>query len=259
MSASQEDVAVANPPTGTDFLRLIQDAEQRCMEETWQTLPQAGKNVPACLVSLGDLLGLTYQASSCAWGCHGPDHTANHLAARAANLASASLRCLSVGYYDESLVLTRSIGELANLLVFFVRQPLEFQRWKQTDRSERLKRYSPVQVRLACERRGIEPAIDQAHYALLSEAGTHVTPATTPEAHNSKRRAVLGGIFQLPGAILTLTELSAATAVAAHQASRLLTLPDDVVSQFDETTQALINSLPGIDITNINDLLESLD
>lgn len=245
-------------PKGITFLREVVELEERCTKETWKVLPQTGRQVPRCLTALGDLLSLTHQASGCLWGCTGPDHTANHLAGRVATLAPASLRCLSAGYYDESLALTRCVAELANLLVLFVREPVEFEQWKHANRKERTRRFSPVQVRLTSEERGFEPLIDQARYAALTEVGVHITPSTVPESHNPRRRAVLGQIFQLPGAIMALTELSIATAGAAHQASRLLQLSNGMQSEFDACTRNLIDALPGIDIMNIEQLLASL-
>lgn len=245
-------------PRNLDFLHTIRQLEDRCVDETWAVLPQTGKQVPRCLAALGDLLSLTYQASSCYWGCSGPEHSVNHLAVRVASASAASLRCLACGYYDESLVLTRCVGELANLLLLFVRRPEKFLAWKRAAQSERRKHFSPVAVRFALEGMGVKPPIDQARYAAITETGVHITPDTTPQAHNPRGRAVLGQIFQLPGAIMALTELSIATSVAAHSASRLLELPEDVVAEFDRRTHAVIEGLPGIDIMNVRDLLRSL-
>jgi hypothetical protein len=126
-------------------------------------------------------------------------------------------------------------------------------------RTERLNHFSPLRVRLALEKIDVEPPIDNTRYTALSETAAHVTPDTVPECHNPYGRAVLGQIFQLPGAIMALTELSMATSVAAHQASRLLELPPEVRAEFDTGMRTLVESLPGIDIMNIRDLLASLD
>ena len=243
---------------GFDFLAQVRSAEERCAKETWKTLPKTGKQVPRCLDALGELLSLTYRAATCHWGCAGPDHTVNHLAVRIAATASASIRCLTAGYYDESLALTRSIGELSNLLVLFVRIPGQFEAWRRATRRERLDRFSPFKVRLALESNNIAPPIDQERYSALSESGVHATADMVPGGHNPRRRAVLGHVFQLPGAIVALSELAIATAVAGHQVSRLLKMTPEVCAEFDGTVKAIVDGLPGIDITNVRELLESL-
>lgn len=243
---------------GLDFLADIRIAEERCANETWKSLPQTGRQVPLCLSALGDLLSLIYRAATCNWGCAGPDHTVNHLAARIATTASASLRCLAAGYYDESLALTRSVGELANLLVLFVRVPAEFDAWINANKRERLERFSPFKVRIALETIAVKPPINHERYSALTESGVHATTTMVPQSHNPMRRAVLGHLFQLPGAIVALTELAIATGVAGHQVSRLLKLPTPIRDDFDKVLRAVVEALPAIDITNVGDLLASL-
>ena len=242
---------MAKRTNGLRFLRDMRRLEERCSRQTWKALPKTGKQAPRCLKALGELLSLTYRASSCYWGCAGPDHTLNHLAVRVAATASASLRCMAAGYYDESLALTRSVGELANLIILFSEVPDQFEEWRKAKRSERLDRFSPYKVRLALEQNAAYTPIDKDRYAALSESGVHATPAMVPGGHNPARRSVLGHIFQLPGAILATTELAIATAPAAHKLSRLLDLEADVRASFDEATRDLIEGLPGIDISNV--------
>jgi len=165
---------------------------------------------------------------------------------------------LSAGYYDESLVLARSVGELANLLLLFARYPDEYVRWKTTTPKERRQAFSPVNVRMSLEQALDFVPVDHVRYEALSEMGVHVTPDTIPQAHNPARRAVLGHIFQLPGGIMALTELCIATSVAAHSVSKLMNIPMGVRDDFDACARELIDALPNIDILSIPKLLRSL-
>ena len=245
-------------PKGGAFLKVIAGLEDECSSLSRRELARAGRQVPRCLDALGDMLSLSYQAASCHWGCRGPDHAVNHLAVKAATSASASLRCLLAGYYDESLALTRTVGEVANLLLLFVNSPESFEEWRRCSPQARRREFSPYRVRERLEGIGHASPIQAARYSALSERGVHVSPDTVPQAHNPAGRAVLGHIFQLPGAIAALTELAIALGVAAHLGAQMLQVPPEVRRQFDDGMRVLVDALPAIDILNVNELLTRL-
>jgi hypothetical protein len=162
------------------------------------------------------------------------------------------------GYYDESLALTRTVGEVANLLLLFLNSRQSFDEWRSSSSRERRSNFAPFRVRQRLERIGHPSPIEAERYSALSERGVHVSPDTIPQAHNPAGRAVLGHIFQLPGAIVCLTELAISFGLAAHLAAQLLQVPAKVQIQFDATMRALVDALPAIDILNVNKLLAEL-
>src|SRR5262245_13348972 len=103
-------------PEGLEFLKLASEQEDSCEKHSHTRLLQMGHKAPQCLENLGTVLSLLDRAASCFWGCHEGDHLIEYLAGRVAASARASLRLLYFGFYDESLSITRSIGEAANLL-----------------------------------------------------------------------------------------------------------------------------------------------
>ena len=163
-------------PSGATFLQEIAKFEDRCSSLSRRELARSGRQVPRCLDALGDVLSLAYQAASCHWGCRGPDHAVNYLAVKAATSASASLRCLMAGYYDESLALTRTVGEVANLCLLFLNSPESFDEWRQSYPKVRRTQFSPYRVRQRLEGIGHTSPIDADRYSALSERGVHVSP-----------------------------------------------------------------------------------
>jgi len=107
------------PPEGSDFLKLVSQQEDACEARTASALPRLGKLAPACYRNLGTVLSLLDRAASCYWGCRGGDHVVEYIAGRSCSSARAARRLFEFGYYDESLSINRSIGEIANLLLLF--------------------------------------------------------------------------------------------------------------------------------------------
>jgi hypothetical protein len=103
-------------PTGSDFLELAEAIAQRSAAETDARRTVSGKTYPLTLDGLGNVLSLLYRSACCHWGCRGGDHQAEWLVGRAVNQAMASYRLLRSAFYDESLMLTRGVGEIANLV-----------------------------------------------------------------------------------------------------------------------------------------------
>jgi hypothetical protein len=165
---------------------------------------------------------------------------------------------MMAGYYDESLALTRTVGEVANLLLLFLNSRESFDEWRSLSPRERRSNFAPFHVKKRLERIGHPSPIEAERYSALSERGVHVSPDTIPQAYNLAGRAVVGQIFQLPGAIACLTELAISFGLAAHLAAQLLQVPAEIQKQFDATMRALVEALTAIDILNVNKLLAEL-
>jgi hypothetical protein len=130
-------------PEGRDFLALVQEHEDLCEAKTDEHLPSMGKKAPVCVDRIGTVLSLLDRMSSCWWVCRGGDHTIEYLAGRTLSNARAALRLLRFGFYDEALLLCRSMGEIANLLYLFFRSDVSLTEWRNASHKERLRHFSP--------------------------------------------------------------------------------------------------------------------
>jgi len=65
---------------------------------------------------IGVALSALFQAATCYRSCSGGPHILEALAGRSYNLAAAAYTVITRGFYDEGLLLIRSIGEIANLI-----------------------------------------------------------------------------------------------------------------------------------------------
>lgn len=90
-----------------------------------------------------------------------------------------------MGYYDEALSLCRSLGEIADLFVFFILDQDHYYDWMTADRATRLRSYSAGKIRDKILAAGKLPLpIDQTQYRELCELATHVIPNTKPNWFN---------------------------------------------------------------------------
>lgn len=215
------------------------------MRETLERLPKLGKKAPQCHEKLGNLLSLLYQEACCSHGCPGGDHFGQRIAGRVVSHALASYRLLCSAYYDESLALSRNLGEIANLLWFFRFRPEEIERWRQSDKQARKQAFSPVRVRKALEAAGVPVPIKHSRYEALCDAAVHLGPGTAPQSHNPLGVPTLGAIFQEPGCIASLNELGLATSVCAFGLTPLLTLKD---RELPLLARALLEAVGGVDL-----------
>lgn len=205
-----------NPlPRGSEFFETAARVEAQCSVDSLREIPSLGISTTACLECLGDVLAMMYEEASCFHGCPGGDHLLQRLTARVVTNSLASLRLALVGYYDESLALTRNLGEIANLLFLFAAQPDLLQSWRVADEAQRKKDFTPFKVRLKLEELGLRPPVDQSRYGLLCEVGVHLVPSVSPQMFNEHGRPSLGAKFQYEGLMCTLNELALAVAESA--------------------------------------------
>jgi hypothetical protein len=176
------------------------------------------------------------------------------MTARVVNHSLASHRLLSRGYYDESLALTRSVGEVANLLFLFLLEPTCLSEWTSSSEDQRKRAFSPVKVRLRIEKLKASVPVDEERYSTLCEVGVHVTPATAPQNYNPTGRPTVGGIVQEIGLLAALNELATALAFAGLGLVK--------VFGYGERNQGLLNAvsrlLDSIGAVTLKDVPERL-
>ena len=243
-------------PQGTRFLKWMLQFENVCITATHQLSQDLGRKVPLCHENLGNLLSRLYREACCGYGCAGGDHFGERMAGRVVSHALGSYRLLCAGYYDESLALSRNLGEAANLFWWFLFCPPALEEWRKSDRKTRQQTFSPVKVRLALEKEGIQVPIDSERYSSLCEVAVHITPQTVPQGHSLHGRPSLGAWFQPDSFMASLNELAGATGICAGALALmpLLTLDESRKRSLAEASVALLEAVGGVDLGRLREL-----
>jgi len=191
-------------PSGLDHLRMLGDLE--AITHRKSVIPH--EDLTTARRMIGTALSALYQAGTCHRQCNGGPHILEALCGRMYNLAAAAYILALRGFYDEALNLTRSIGEVSNLIALSVVDKKAVQEWLSSDKKTRLRKFSPSEVRKALERQ--EPSLliaDENWYSRFCETYTHITPETKPNMHNNAGQPYAGGVYQLEGLTRALSEL----------------------------------------------------
>lgn len=158
---------------------------------------------------IGTSMSALYQASTCERKCFGGPHILESLVGRAFNLGQASYILLNRGLYDEALNLVRSLGEISNIIHLSVVDKNALNEWLHSDKSTRIKKFSPFEVRKRLEECGETVVLaDKDWYSRFCEEFTHVNPQTSPNSHNEINRPCIGPVFQKSGMQQCISELS---------------------------------------------------
>ncbi len=256
MSQSPKEPFVC--PQGLAFLKLVSDQEDACEALSRQRLPDLGTKAPLCLEHLGTVLSLLDRVASCFWGCRGGDHLVEYLAGRVCSPSRAALKLLLFGFYDESLSLTRSVGEVTNLLFLFNQDAAALAGWQGPTKKQRRDNFSPVKVRIRLESLGAPVLIDETRYSELCEVATHVTPQTKPQAHNPLGMPFAGSGFQEAGLIVALNELALATGLALISLPKILSYDDARRKEIKEAVLALRTSVGRTNVLTVKDQLAEM-
>jgi hypothetical protein len=245
-------------PQGLDFLKLVADQEDACEALSRERLLGLGKKAPLCFEHLGTVLSLLDRVASCFWVCRGGDHLVEYLAGRVCSSARASLRLLLFGFFDESLSLTRSIGEVTNLLFLFSQDGTALTEWQGSTKRQRKDNFSPVKVRIRLESQAAPVLIDETRYSELCEVATHVTPQTRPQAHNPLGMPFAGSQFQEAGFIVALNELALATGLALISLPKILSYDETRRKEIKEAVLVLLDSIGGTNVLTVKDQLAEI-
>ena len=240
-------------PEGLPFLQLIWKQEDDCEVATDELIPELGEKAPICLDRIGTVLSFEDRMASCWWKCRGGDHLIERLCGRVSSTTRAALRLLRFGFYDEALLACRAIGEVANILQLFHTDMEAFEEWKKSSKNERMRKFSPVKVRLKLDEMKINPAIDQERYSLLCDRVTHVEPGTKPQAYNALHIPMTGGRLQNEGLVVCINEIALPLSFATFYGAILLDFEDDIGKPIISTVIDLAEYIGGAQITTIDD------
>jgi hypothetical protein len=245
-------------PTGYDFLEALDAAADEGSKGADIFLRESGEKLPASVSGLGTVLSQIYRIACCAWGCKSGDHQIEWLTGRVVNQAMSAFRLIRAGYYDESLVLTRGIGEIANLLWLFDADPNSIADWNGSNRRDRQIHFGPGKVRERLQKLiSMGPPIDKDRYRKLCEIGTHPVPAFAPGHFTGSGRPILGVLLQPVGVYVSITELAFAVAMCAVAIAKLSGVGEEQRDEIKSSAVMLTRSLGAFTILNYPDLLDS--
>lgn len=193
---------------GAHFLYSVLEFTAQCERASDEFLAsESSEGLIKTHEHLGTLLSLLDRASSCWWGCGGGDHAAEMLVGRCCSYGMSVFKLARSGFYDESVALTRVVGEITNLAVLFTLDAALLRDWSMADEKTRRDKYSPVSVRRAIEEASFPVPVDQHRYRQLSSKAVHLAPNIPPQLYNAERHAKTGGYFQEVGLVFCLAEI----------------------------------------------------
>ena len=234
----------AQIPEGADFLRAVLQFTARCERSTDEYLAsESTQDSIRTHEHLGTLLSLLDRASSCWWGCRGGDHTVEQLVGRCCSYGMGAFGLARSGFYDESIALARTIGEITNLAVLFATDTTVLQEWKTPDDRTRREKYSPVAVRRALEAKHFPVPVDQYRYGQLSAKAVHLIPSIPTQMYNTDCHAKTGGYFQEVGLLFCLAEIGYPFSVFGPCALRLCNLQGEHGERVHQAAEALSHSV----------------
>ena len=224
--------APAEIPSGIEHLKMVAQLEAATYQESSKRL---GTSIVVRQL-IGTALSALYQAGTCHRKCHGGPHIFESLCGRMYNLAVGAYLLAQRGLYDEALNLTRSIGEISNLIALSVVDKEALKLWLSSDKKTRLRKFSPSEIRKTLERQQPELVLaTEDWYARFCESYTHVTPQTRPNMHNARGQAHVGGVYQEEGFNNVLDELATVLASVAMIVCRYFKFTD----LFDEISTSV--------------------
>jgi hypothetical protein len=244
---------------GTKMLRAVGKYEDRCEKATEKRLAKIGKKAPLCYEYLAQLLAYADMIGSCVYSCPGESEDAHaiwYLVARTSSFGRAALRLMKMGFYDEALIIVRSMGEICNLLVLFSVSPEAIEEWKTSDRAYRMTNLSPSRVRKRIEALGGVTAITATRYAALCEVSTHAVPDLRPQRFNHAGKSMTGGIYlQDAGILVVLNEMAMALALLVIAAAKLCKVPKEPFKNIRDVCVLCLKSVGGVDLESLADAL----
>lgn len=137
------------------------------------------------------------------------------LVGRVYNLSCAAYSLITLGFYDEALIMIRSISEISNLISLSSVDKDAIKEWIDSDKKTRRKKFSPVNIRKKLEEKNGVLIAKQDWYSTLSEDYIHPTPNTKPNMHNEAGIPIAGGVIQYQGIKVAMRNLAYITGLTA--------------------------------------------
>jgi len=129
------------------------------------------------------------------------------LVGRCCSYGLGAFKLARSGFYDESVSLARTVGEITNLAVLFVTDPSALQEWRTVDERTRRDKFCPVAVRRTLEAKSFPVPVNQSRYGQLSAKAVHLIPTIPPQMYNAERHPKTGGYFQETGLYFCIADI----------------------------------------------------
>lgn len=247
--------------TGTEFLNLTDKWLAETSKQTIKLLPKnLGKRAPATYDMLGRMIVRADNMGCCFFGCPGNTqeaHTLQYLCARSSSFGRGAIKLATMGFYDEALVLVRSLAEIANLFALFHFEQGSLQEWKTATRKDRRDKFSPVAVRLRLEQSNGIVMVDEDKYRKLCELSTHPVPELHPQDFNPAHKGMTGGLFVQPaGFLVALNETTGLLAIIVFCGALLLKIPKESLVVVGKDCLAALRSAGAVSLDSIGDLFK---
>ena len=238
-------------PVGNTFIKFSKSIEDRCQDETESRIWDIGNKAPDCYEGVGTVLSYLDRMGSCHWGCHGNDHSIQYLCGAVSSNGRAALRLIQMGFYDESLLIVRHIGEVANLLALFRMDGSNFEEWNLFQ-----KRFTPAEVRARLKSlTNLEPPIDGERYSALSHRFVHPNAELRSQFFNLVGVPTTGGKLQEAGLLVTLNELALPLAYACIAGALILNISDDLTRDIEAAAEHLLEQVGEVDLAGFEKIL----
>ena len=246
-----------NSPVGNHFLKAVRGLEDKCGTEFDTWILSAGVKAPQTLEALGTALSYLDRLASCWWGCRGGGHDEEYLMEKAVSNATAAIRMLRAGYYDQAFAIIRQIGETANLICLLTHSAESRDKWQNSSEEERRGgfAYRPIWKKL--KNLKFPVPMDDDLYGLLSAKYTHVERGTPPQLHNPLGQPTAGGYFQEGGALMVLNYLGEMVGWVLGLGAILVILPTDQKGAFNASAE-LLSSISRIKLKPIEDYYDEI-
>lgn len=230
-------------PVGLQFLKDLFELELENKSQHFKLLEQ--KTNLVYLDSIGFCMIILYRYSTCYYGCKQGKHILENYSGRSYNLIRSSLLLIESGFYDESLNLIRSLGEIGNTIHLFNLKPNIMKDWFKLDGNKHYSKFKPSSVRKQIElaESGSPIPMSKEKYSELSSLSTHLSPQTTSNVHSEDGIPRVGGLPQSNGLDNALSELVQLSFHVTRDFSRLFGHKEN----FDLILKKLENLISNLD------------
>jgi hypothetical protein len=193
------------------FRRAMEGVESETTHVAQQSIAELGQQGPRWWSAIWNFSEALYSYATCAESCAGSerDHTLRYIAGRATNVALGAIDAATAGWYDNSLLACRALGEQANLVALLVHSGEALAIYKAGDKKARMSTLGPNAVRKQLAHRGLPTLVSKARADLLSERVVHPAFDEIVLSHNMQA-LVVGPVWQEAGFLLCLNEIAIA-------------------------------------------------
>ena len=211
-------------PTGREFLSAVREQEEQfqVIFEEWAAA-DIDFGTADLLERLEAALSYLDCVPRCRWGCEdsGADHLEKHIIARTSSNARVAIRLSMFGYLSEAFAITRSMGEVANLMHLFRASEDSLEMYRNASASGRNKHFSAGKVREKLDGLNVGSFMDRELYGNLSREFVHTSANWSPLSHSISEAPETRRQDELEGVLIILMGVANWVSTALSFVNRL--------------------------------------